>query len=642
MLRFLRNVFLVFVLLSCFACAKRQNYNFHKYDKLSAPDFDTQHNYQRAYKEIQENALEWNTIKTDGDIKEGDVQRQYFQWELWGKDSDLRGREIENTLIKEGDELSLLGNFKSSLEKYQRAKLEELSEDEKDALIARIASTELALDKPNDSLTTISEYIKQKGISIDDVNKHYALILAYAYGRAENYDQALAWFSKIYRQEQEHSLIGKSVSNGTKMLLSSVSNDDLETLSNNWYNDSFVYNLIGIERQKRASSGKNMFVRDSEPFWNNEEIKESLSIDIDQNKKIIAVLLPLSGKYKKLGENTKKGISLATSEMLSRQGYEINFFDTKGDATYTENLVNQILQNQNVVMFLGPLLSDVSERISYSVRRAGIPILTFSKSDNLDLGYGMFRLGITPETEIYSLLSALSKYRQVYNYAVVYPENEKGHLYLAEFRKITSNMQNVNFVYEKSYYPEDSNSLLMIASDLETRNVDAVFMPDNLRAASKFKYSMSPKLKSKIIVVGPSSWDNQNELISASAALDGTVFTSPFFDKDKRELVSKFVSLYLAKYKEKPDFLSAQGFDAITMIFASIKIALEESSSIEEAFFKIKSYNGLTGIIEVEENGDIHRALTVVEWKNRTREDISTQPQITNDTNNVFTRGSNF
>ena len=179
-------------------------------------------------------------------------------------------------------------------------------------------------------------------------------------------------------------------------------------------------------------------------------------------------------------------------------------------------------------------------------------------------------------------------------------------------------------MYERSYYPDDPNSLLVIASDLENRNVEAVFIPDSLRTVAKFNYSLSPKLKNDLLIVGPSSWDNQSELIASNAALNGAIFTSPSFDKDKKELVSKFVGLYQSKYKEKPDFLSAQGFDAITMIFASIKIALEESSSIEDSFAKIKLYNGLTGTIQVQEHGDVHRALTVVEWKNRSREDLST------------------
>ena len=637
MFRFAKIVFVSFILLSCFACAQRRNYNFYKYDDGDVKSSDSQSIYQKAYKEIQESALEWKTVQQGDKVLEGDLQRQYFSWELWGKDFDLEGGEIQNPVIKKGDELSFIGNFKGSLEEYQRAKIESLSQSEKDALVARIASTQLALDKPNDALNTISEYIKFQNIPIENVNKYFALMLAYAYGRVNNYNQSLAWFSKIYSTEQEKNLIGKSAKSGTEKLLSSVTDNDLENLSSKWSTDFFVYNLIGVERQKRLSSGKNMFASQTEPFWENESQDESLQIDLDRNKKIIAVLLPLSGKYKKLGENTKKGISLATSSLLVNQGFEINYFDTKGDAYYTENLVNQILQNQNVVMFLGPLLSDVSERISYQIRSAGIPMLTFSKSDNLDLGYGMFRLGITPETEINSLLRALLKYRNVTKYAVVYPENERGHLYLAEFNKIVSNWQNVELVYERSYYPDDPNSLLLIASDLESRNVEAVFIPDSLRSVAKFNYSLSPKLKNSLIVVGPSSWDNQSELIASNAALNGAVFTSPFFDKDKRELVTKFVSLYLAKYKEKPDFLSAQGFDAITMIFASIKIALEESSSIEESFSKIKSYNGLTGTIQVEENGDVHRALTVVEWKNRSREDISTNVPVTQN-NNIFLR----
>ncbi len=624
---FLKKVLIVLVItLSCFSCIRRQNYDFYKYDNQRSFT-NSQENYQRAYKEVQTNAL-GGSLETNSQATSNEHSyREKFLWELWENNRDLKGNVIINTVIDSADKLSMEGNFKESLEEYQRARIENLSKEEKDALIARIASVQLALNDADKSLSTISEYSRIQGIQINDIDQHIALILGYAYGSTGDFDQSLAWFSRVNRVDTSKTMLSISAKKGASLLLSSVSDKDLEKLATKWSTDFFIYDLIGQERQKRFG-GKKVISSDVNIFWNNgeEEKEHDINVDVVKDKKVIAVLLPLSGKYQKLGENTKKGIALATSPILQSNGVEVSFFDTKADPYYTENLVQEIVNNQNVIMFVGPLLSDVSERVSYAIQQSGIPMLTFSKSDAFSTGYGIFRLGITPATEINSLLRALSQYRKIKRYAIVYPENDKGHLYLSEFKNIVSKWSDIEIVYEGSYYPEDPNSLLLIASQLENKNAQAVFMPDSLKTVAKFKYSLSQDLKRTISVVGTSSWDSQEQLIASNAALNGCIFTSPFFDKDQKELVQKFNEVYRDKYKEKPDFLAAQGFDAITMVFASIKRAMEESLTIEDAFVKIQSYIGLTGIIGVEEDGEIHRILNVVEWKNRSRELITFAP----------------
>ncbi len=615
---FKKTLLILFLTLTCFSCVRRRNYDFYKYQNRNTFS-DNQLNYQQAYREIQSNALETNQIENQ--ISERDIRKK-FLWELWGEGRDLEGNIITNTVIESADKLSMEGKLRESLEEYQRARIENLSRQEKDALIARIASTELALNEAQNTLSIISEYARTQGIKIEEINQYVALMLAYAYGSSGEFDQSLAWFSRVNRLDLNKTMLSMASKSGASLLLSSISDSALENLAKKWSTDLFVYDLIGQERQKRFS-GKKVISSDTNSFWEKqEEIKNNINVEVVKDKKIIAVLLPLSGKYQKLGENTKKGIALAKSSILESNGIEVSFFDTKGDPFYADELVREILQNQNVVMFLGPLLSDVSERVSYLIQQSGIPMLTFSKNDAFTTGHGVFRLGITPDTEINSLLRALYEYKGVRRYAVIYPENDKGHLYFSEFKKVLEKWQEVEIVYEGSYYPEDSNSLLLIASELENKGVQAVFMPDSLKTVAKFKYSLSPTLKNQILVVGTSIWDNQEQLIASNAALNGCIFTSPFFDKDKKELIQKFNKVYQDKYKERPDFLSAQGFDAITMVFASIKRAIEESLTIEDAFVKIQSYVGLTGVIGVEEEGEIHRILNVVQWKNRSRESI--------------------
>lgn len=632
------SLFLVFLFVINFSsCVRkrtvRNDYSYYSQDSRRYEN-DTQQNYKDAYNDMKDNSflevLDGGNASQKGGQQDGTIKAlKRLPWEVWEYYRDLNGNIIVNTVIESADDLSKEGNYRQALEMYQRARIENLSIEEQNALTARIAGAYLALDEPQKALETISSYAGKNG-QAENLNQIFSLILGFAYGRTYNYDQSLAWFLKVIKNDTSYSLSNVS-SNAIKMLLMSASDSELNSLYNTWQKDSFVVSLIRQENEDRQRTYKRKFTHDVDPFWSQQitstegaqNQNQNINVPYDKNKKVIAVLLPLSGRYQKLGENTKKGIELATSKFVDENNYTVNFFDTKGDALYSTTLVREILENQNVVMFLGPLLSEVSEKVSEVVESEDIPMLTFSKNNNFMTRYGIFRLGITPSSEVSSLINALYNVKKARRFAVLYPQNEKGRLYANSFMEEIENWPGANIVFQESYIPNGKTSFLTIASSLEKSGADVVFMPDDLREVAKLKYSLSNEYKDKVIIAGPSSWDSQEKLISQSAALDGIIFTSPFYDKSQKELVQKFNEIYLVKYREKPDFLAAQGFDAIAMIFASIKRAANESLNFEEAFVKIHSYAGLTGVIEVRESGEISRALTVVTWKNRARTELS-------------------
>jgi branched-chain amino acid transport system substrate-binding protein len=91
----------------------------------------------------------------------------------------------------------------------------------------------------------------------------------------------------------------------------------------------------------------------------------------------------------------------------------------------------------------------------------------------------------------------------------------------------------------------------------------------------------------------------------AGNAADGIIYTTTGFDpEDTDSLVMLFRSSYKEVYKEDPDLFAAEGFDAIRIASQSIKESGCDAENIKKFLYKLKDFDGVTGKISFDINGD--------------------------------------
>ncbi|HLL25201.1 MAG TPA: penicillin-binding protein activator, partial [Kofleriaceae bacterium] len=109
--------------------------------------------------------------------------------------------------------------------------------------------------------------------------------------------------------------------------------------------------------------------------------------------KLVAVLLPLSGRFAGIGSELRAAIQLAPTE-----GTKWLFVDTKGEADGAAAAVEQA-DAKGAIAILGP----VGEREAISAARAaslrGIPIALLAPADGADPSAGVFRVVDSPADE---------------------------------------------------------------------------------------------------------------------------------------------------------------------------------------------------------------------------------------------------
>ncbi len=124
-----------------------------------------------------------------------------------------------------------------------------------------------------------------------------------------------------------------------------------------------------------------------------------------------------------------------------------------------------------------------------------------------------------------------------------------------------------------------------------------------------------------------SDGDASDELPKLGGAAVEGMMVSTFFDYSKDDpVVQKFVKAYKAKYEgANPDQFSASSYDVIMLAAKAAENAgKNDRSAINDALAQIGTYEGITGTIKFDENGDVIKPLNIVVVKNG---GLATAPQ---------------
>ena len=104
--------------------------------------------------------------------------------------------------------------------------------------------------------------------------------------------------------------------------------------------------------------------------------KESIKLTNSNSIKKIAVLLPMTGKYSKIGKDIYDGIEIELNLISTKDKPEITIYDTGDDEINLNKIYSEILLN-NADFVIGPLQKNLINKISrYGVD--SLPILTLN------------------------------------------------------------------------------------------------------------------------------------------------------------------------------------------------------------------------------------------------------------------------
>ena len=391
--------------------------------------------------------------------------------------------------------------------------------------------------------------------------------------------------------------------------------------------------ILPNEENRKESSGS---VDKSEKQINIDELlleKEVIEITNLNTINKIALLLPMTGKYSKIGKAILNGIEIELKDTSKYIKPELSIFDTGDENTDLKKIYSEMLSN-DFDYVIGPLRKDFIEKISkYSSKN--LPVLTLNYSNNLKkYSKKVYQFGLLPEDEAICIAEKAIIDGNV-NASALYPDNTWGkrivESFTLRFQELGGKVTNLlKYNRENTKINNSIKNLLNIEESTKRKN----HMQNILKTKLQFKPHIANNLD-MIFSVGKSQdmrlikpQFNFNYAEDIPFYSTSHIYNGVYNKEINQDLNNiKFCDIpwlyntnnmlekkYLRESVDKRDLLRfvAIGMDSIKIIYNINTLKLN----------KHKYLLGNTGLLRLDEFNKIRRNLTIVKFKNGKAKEI--------------------
>lgn len=391
--------------------------------------------------------------------------------------------------------------------------------------------------------------------------------------------------------------------------------------------------VLPNEENRKESSGS---VDKSEKQINIDELlleKEVIEITNLNTINKIALLLPMTGKYSKIGKAILDGIEIELKDTSKYIKPELSIFDTGDEDTNLKKIYSEMLSN-DFDYVIGPLRKGFIEKISkYSSKE--LPVLTLNYSNNLKkYSKKVYQFGLLPEDEAICIAEKAIIDGNV-NASVLYPDNTWGkrivESFTLRFQELGGKVTNLlKYNKENTKINNSIKNLLNIEESTKRKN----HMQNILKTKLQFKPHIANNLD-MIFSVGKSQdmrlikpQFNFNYAEDIPFYSTSHIYNGVYNKEVNQDLNNiKFCDIpwlyntnnmlekkYLRESVDKRDLLRfvAIGMDSIKIIYNINTLKLN----------KHKYLLGNTGFLRLDEFNKIRRNLTIVKFKNGKAKEI--------------------
>lgn len=333
------------------------------------------------------------------------------------------------------------------------------------------------------------------------------------------------------------------------------------------------------------------------------EVIEPLKVFAPKHILKIALLLPLTGEKKELGQALSKSAELGLFNLSSRPSLEIFLRDTAGDPETAREALSNLLKEQEIDLILGPLTADETSAITPLAWEKVIPILSFSNVSKV-AGDNVFIMGFSPEEQIKEAVNfALSQ--NLATFAIIAPIGEYGHLIVDSVRQSLYSFPHAK-LKDIIFYTPSGTDLEEKIKTLNLTDIQVLIIPEGGERLLQIvtllnKDALYQTIKPKII--GSGQWDDTSTL--TNPLLQGAWFPGTRLDRR-----AEFNADYFQSYGQTPPRIASLGYDGIGV--ASEMLA-SPTSSVIEVLTRSQGFQGVDGAFHFTPQGVCIRTWSMYE-----------------------------
>lgn len=363
--------------------------------------------------------------------------------------------------------------------------------------------------------------------------------------------------------------------------------------------------------------------------------------------KTVGVVLPLSGPYVSIGEQTLKGIQMALGISGSKSAYNIRLVieDSKGTAEDAANAVESLVLKHHVMAIIGGLSAKNVVAEATKAQDLGVPFIALSqKPDLTKIGPFIYNSSITPRLQVEHLVSYAMDRLGFKKFAVLYPNDRYGiefaNLYwdevlrrggtLVAAQTYTPGETDFNAHIKKmvgTYYIEDrANEYQTLLREWKKNNkssrkkppetllppivnFDVLFVPDDLKALGQIAPMLAFNDVNSVTLLGTNLWNSPEFIKRAQNFAEKSIFVDSHLASSENYVTSHFFKSYRDMYKDRPGSFALTGFDAGTLVLSSIKQSPRNRIEFLQALSSQKKVAGGISDLTILSDREVDRQL---------------------------------
>lgn len=327
----------------------------------------------------------------------------------------------------------------------------------------------------------------------------------------------------------------------------------------------------------------------------------------------VALVLPLSGRQRALGERALRGALLAADLMApgnlpSGVPIELKVRDTGSDPARAAAAVDELAQSGVAAIVGSPDRIEAQSAVPRAEQQ-GIAFLELAP-DDARRGVTTFKLVRQSDARARAL-ARLAVKRGARSVAVLAPDSAYGRsmsaAFLDEARKLGARIAG------DVRYPESSTTFIEPVRRIQQGAPEALFVPapayqlqliaPQLAASGVTRMPGMKPVGRQALLYATADGLNERFLTQTAKYLEGAILAPVFYPDENDPRAQAFVDRYRQAYGEEPSSLDALAYDAVR----AARIALEHADGDRAALAVSLSHlgeNGLTGEIAFTAGGD--------------------------------------
>jgi branched-chain amino acid transport system substrate-binding protein len=329
----------------------------------------------------------------------------------------------------------------------------------------------------------------------------------------------------------------------------------------------------------------------------------------------------LTGPTASFGTGSHNGTLMALEEINANGGVlgkQIVLIteDNQSRAGESSLVVEKLISRDKVIAIIGEVASSRSLEAAPVCQEHSIPMITPSSTNPAvtQTGDYVFRTCfIDPFQGIVMGKFALDSLKAK-RIAVLTDVRQDYSVGLAQFfiRYVQENGGTI--VSDQKYSSGDKDFRAQLTA-IKNTNPDVIFIPGYYTEIGLIA-RQARDLGIQVPLLGGDGWDGNTLLEIGGSALENTYYSNHFSHEDQDPQIQNFVTRYKEKYGTPPDAFAALGYDALKILVAAIERAgTTESKALRDAIASTNGYQGVTGLITLNEHRDAEKPAVILKYK---------------------------